>query len=255
MTDDASKPSIGVSRRIIPSRCDLGRRGPARQAQTEPAIGAAADPHKCRGDDHGVEGNSGRHCLRPMSSAFGAAVCIVIAASAGHSLLVLVYRRISGRLLMMQIPVEVQRRSQGMPDPGIALVGIGSMTIGILNLGILGTLAVASITIVVGFGGLRLFSAWWRRRKIASTGGESLLIAWASLDRDSGVLTVTSDTVMWAGKSSETVYSEGEIEKATIRPLPLIGAAELRLLTAGGCDVLINVTAPARTIERALSSG
>lgn len=154
----------------------------------------------------------------------------------------------------MQIPVEIQRgRSRGTGDAGIALVALGSIAIGTLKLGFLVTLAVASITMIVGFGGLRPWSAWWRRRKTGSPTAERLLTASATMGRDTGVLTVASDALTWTGGTFKRVYVEGEIKKAMVRPLRLVGAAELRILTDDGAEVMFTVTAPARTIERALS--
>lgn len=155
---------------------------------------------------------------------------------------------------MMQISIEfLHGRWNGTGRAGIALVGAGSLTIGIFELGTLTTLVVAFLTIVVGFGGLRLWSAVWRGRQSESPSGDCRLTAPATFGERTGVLTITSSAVRWSGEDTETHHAEREIEKAEIRPLPLVGAAELRLVTTSGSDVLFTVTAPARTIQRALS--
>jgi hypothetical protein len=157
----------------------------------------------------------------------------------------------------MQIPVEIQREHvpRGPGQAGIALAAAGSLAIGVLKLGIVATLVTTALTLLIGVGGLRLWSVLWRRNSVESGENERDLTASATHGGDVGVLRVHPAVVIWKGPRSEEIsYSESHILRAQIRPLPLVGAAELVLSLKDGADVSFTVTAPARSIERALSS-
>ncbi|HTN99389.1 MAG TPA: hypothetical protein VL068_01840, partial [Microthrixaceae bacterium] len=59
-----------------------------------------------------------------------------------------------------------------------------------------------------------------------------------SLASAAGVLSMTIDSVIWESEQNQKMYAEADIEQATIRPLPLVGGAELRLAIRDGSKVM-----------------
>ena len=164
------------------------------------------------------------------------------------------------RQLAMNVPIEVVRRMESATRRsrvGAALAAVGTLAIGVRGLGVtatLSTLVLVAATLTVVFGSQRLWFAWNRRNQ-ASPADDCRLTAPATYRGRVGALFVMSDRIAWTTPGSENVsYDETEVEHAWIAPVRLIGVAELRLSLTDEDDVLFNVSAPARVIERALSS-
>ena len=69
-----------------------------------------------------------------------------------------------------------------------------------------------------------------------------------------GEFTVQADGVRWVGPDTANFHHKSDIASAVVRPIHLFGAAELELKTTDGTAVRYTVTAPARTIEQALTA-
>ena len=157
-------------------------------------------------------------------------------------------------MLNMKVPVETQRRRlQHRVGAANILVGLAAMAIGIQGLGWRTTVIIASATVAALSGGIRLYAAWWRRRKSRTAEPHCLLTAEATSTDDIGILRVFESGARWSGRTSERYFPEAEIHRIVVRPVHLIGAAELEFTTNDGTEVRYSVTAPASTIQQALT--